>query len=114
MTLQMALRKVGTDFAAVTPNCYHYWRPKMQPPFLVWQEDGEGEDFHANNRKAERQISCSASYYTQTEYDPALDRIEGLLEVYSSGWQLASVTYEEETALIHYEWSFSVVVKGGA
>lgn len=114
MTLQMALRKVGADFAAIVPNCFHYFRPKMEPPFLVWQEDGEGDDFHANNRKAERQISCSASYYTQQEYDPVLDQIETLLEKFSSGWQLVNVTREDETALIHYEWSFSVALRGGA
>ena len=113
MSLQQTLKSLGSELAALGANSYHYWRPKKDPPFLVWQEDGEGDDFHANNHKAERQISCSASYYTLTEYDPALDKIEALLEVLSSGWQLVSVTYEEETALIHYEWSFSVVLRGG-
>lgn len=112
MTLQQTLKQIGADFAALTPNCYHYWRPHMKPPFIVWQEDAEGNDFGANNRKAERVISGSIHYFTKAEYDPLADRIEALLQTKSNGWNLESVQYEEETNLIHHQWSWSAAIVG--
>lgn len=112
MNLQQTLKQMGADFSAVTQNCYHYWRPKMRPPFLVWQENGEGDDFGANNRKAERQISGSLHYFTKMEYDPVVDAAESLLEEKANGWALESVQYEEETNLIHYQWTWTVILRG--
>lgn len=112
MTLQPTLRQVGSDLAALTDNCYHYWRPKMKPPFIVWQEDAEGDGFSAGNSKAERLIECSVHYFTLTEYDQMADRIEALLSEKAHGWSLEGVQYEEDTNLIHHEWRFSVALKG--
>lgn len=112
MTLQQALKQIGSDFAALTKNCYHYWRPKMRPPFIVWQENAEGEDFGADNRKAERMVTGSVHYFTLAEYDPIADCIEALLDEKSHGWALESVQYEEETNLIHHEWSWRVAIRG--
>lgn len=112
MTLQQTLRQIGNDFAALTKNCYHYWRPKMRPPFIVWQENAEGDDFDADNGKAERIISGSVHYFTPQEYDPMADKIENLLQERSRGWSLESVQYEEETNLIHHEWSWEAAIRG--
>lgn len=111
MTLQQTLQQIGDDFASLTQNCYHYWRPKMRPPFIVWQEDAEGDDFAANNVKAERMISGSVHYFTQKEYDPLADNIEKLLQERSHAWSLESVQYEEETNLIHHEWSWQAAIR---
>lgn len=110
MTLQQTLKQIGADFAALTPNCYHYWRPHMKPPFIVWQEADEGNDFGANNRKAERLISGGVHYFTSQEYDPMVDQIEQLLNKKTNGWMLESVQYEEDTNLIHHEWSWQVAI----
>ena len=110
MTLQQKLKRIG-DALAVIPNMYHYYRPQLTPPFGAWAEDSEGDSFAADNRKREQVITGFVSYYTQTEYDSTLDRIQEILNGFDFpfGWRLESVQYEDDTDLIHYEWTWSVV-----
>lgn len=107
-TLQSKLQYVGAAFATAVTSSYHYFRPADTWPCLVWQEDGEGESFHASNHKREQTIHGTTDYYTQTEYDPAIDAIQDTLENISAAWSLNSVQYEEATKLIHYEWEWNV------
>ena len=107
-TLQSKLQYVGAAFATAVTSSYHYFRPADTWPCLVWQEDGEGESFHASNHKREQTIHGTTDYYTQTEYDPAIDDIQDTLENISAAWSLNSVQYEEATKLIHYEWEWNV------
>ena len=79
----------------------------MEPPFCVWAEDGEN-GFNAGNRKAEQAITGTVDYYTLREYDPAVDNIQTALNSLRIPWQLNSVQYEDETNLIHYEWTWEV------
>ena len=79
----------------------------MEPPFCVWAEDGEN-GFNAGNRKAEQAITGTVDYYTPQEYDPAVDNIQAALNSLRIPWQLNSVQYEDETNLIHYEWTWEV------
>ena len=62
--------------AEITSSVYHYWRPKMQPPFICWAETGENDSSWADNRKQEMQIDITVDYYTATEYDPTIDKIQ--------------------------------------
>ena len=56
---------------------YHYLRPvNVQKDYIVWAEDSEDESFEANNAKQEQQIHCTVDYFTQTEFDPAVDSIQ--------------------------------------
>ena len=108
MSLQSKLQYVGEAFAAAVEKSYHYFRPADNWPCLVWQEDGEGDSFHAGNCKAEQAIHGTVDYFTQQEYDPAVDAIQDALEGIRAGWSLASVQYEEDTRLIHFEWEWTV------
>ena len=47
-------------------------------------------------------------YYTPQEYDPAVDNIQAALNSLRIPWRLNSVQYEDETNLIHYEWTWEV------
>lgn len=86
---------------------YHYWRPRMEAPFCVWQEEGEGDSLHTSNHKQEQVLTGAIDYYTLDEYDPMVDSIqEAINKVENLGWTLSSVDYEEETNLIHYSWSW--------
>lgn len=88
---------------------FHYAKPKwVKPPWVVWQEDGENASFHPDNRKGEQQVHGTIDCYTQTEYDPLLDEVQGALDAAGIGWSLLSVQYEDETRLIHYEWEFNI------
>lgn len=106
-TLQMVrdeLNKIeGAQF-------FHYRRnPKVKSEYGVWMEIGENTAFNANNAKAEQQIGGTLDYYTLIEFNPVIDEIQAALERLTVGaWALESVQYEDETNLIHYEWTFSV------
>jgi hypothetical protein len=112
MTLQEKLERIGTALTTLGDNVYHYCRPQMQPPFCVWAEEGEDTNLSADNIKKEQAISGYVDYYTQTEYDPALDTVQSILQELSYdmpfGWRLDSVQFEDDTNLIHYQWTWSV------
>ncbi len=91
-------------------KCYHFEKPaKQTAPYAVWAEDGEADAFSANNRKEEIQIGGVLDYYTQKEFDAMVDALNDALNEVSSGWTLESIQREDETKLIHYHWSWSVV-----
>ena len=108
MTLQQKLKQLNDGFAALSVPFSHYRRPRKEPPFGAWAEDGEGNSFHANDRKVEQTIAGTADYFTKVEFDPVIDEVQAMLQAKTSSWRLESVQYEEETSLIHYEWSWEV------
>ena len=126
MTLQQKLQRVSsalvsgltvTDEGATTSHLvcpiYHYWRPNMSAPFVVWAEDGEQSPAaNADDRKAEQALTGYVDYYTKTEYDTTMDLIQdALLSLQgdiSFGWRLDTVLYEDDTNLIHYQWTWVI------
>ena len=89
---------------------YHLFKPaKVKAPYAVWQEDSEGASLHANNRKAEQALTLTVDYYTLTEFDAMIDRIQQAFNDAEIGWKLNSFQYEAETNLLHYEWLCRVV-----
>lgn len=106
MSLTNTLRIIGAGFADVT-TAYHYRRPDKAPaPYLVWQEDGEGEILKADNAKAVITLQGSADYYTAEEFDPVIDALQAKFEALHLVWRLDSVDYETDTGLIHYSWKW--------
>lgn len=89
---------------------YHYWRPRLPAPYCVWAEDGEDSDLDADGYKAEQAISGYVDYYTKQDKDPAVDAIQEALNGIGGGflWRLDSVQYEDETNLIHYQWTWGM------
>lgn len=89
---------------------YHYTKPKKDlKSWVVWQEDGEDMSHDADNHKINQQIQGSIDLYTKTEYDPLIDEIQEALDAAENvGWRLSMVDYEDETALIHYQWEFYI------
>lgn len=106
MSLTNTLRIIGAGFADVT-TAYHYRRPDKAPaPYLVWQEDGEGEILKADNAKAVITLQGSADYYTPEEFDSVIDALQAKFEALHLVWRLDSVDYETDTGLIHYSWKW--------
>lgn len=87
---------------------FHYFKPsEIQAPYGVWIE-GPEESFSADNAKAERTLTCTMEFYSQTEADSKIDEIEAALITMGASWTFVGSQYEEETALIHYSWEWSV------
>lgn len=104
MTLTKKLENLSVAYNSINVNVYHYWRPRMEAPFIVWQEDG-GESFTTGNHVAETAVSGTTDYYSKTEFDPVIDEIETAQNTVDGlFWSLNSVQYEDETGLIHHEW----------
>lgn len=110
MTLQSKLEKIENALTSIEGLAvYHYLRPQLKAPFCVWQEDAENGSLEADLNKEEQAISGTVDLFTKLEYDPLNDAIQGALNtIENCAWSLNSVQYEEDTELIHYEWSFTV------
>lgn len=107
MSLQSLLEPIGRKMATVVPNTYHYWRPNLVAPFLIWSETGD-TGFEAGNCKGEQGIEGKTDYYTATEFDETIEQIQAAMEELGLAWELTDILYEEETNLIHYSWSWAV------
>lgn len=107
MTLQQQLRKFSEIVAPLAPNVYHYHRRQKDFPCIVWQEEG-ASNFYTDNLPRETAPAGTLDYFTQEEFDPAVDEIEAALTAGGVAWALNSVQYEEDTGLIHYEWTWEI------
>lgn len=89
---------------------YHLYKPaEVKAPYAVWQEDSERNSHYANNIKAEQVLVLTIDYYTLTEFDAMVDNIQDALNSAEVAWYLNSFQYENETALLHYEWIVQVI-----
>lgn len=110
-SLQTNLKRIRDLLNATSARgrVYHYTRPKDKlTSWIVWMEDSEAGAAESDNRKAYQQVHGTIDCYTKIEYDPLLDEIQNALNSAGVGWRLNMVDYEDETALIHYEWEFFI------
>ena len=108
-TISTLLQPLEAALSALTDACYHYVaQPNAVPPYLVWQEDGDG-DLGADNRHAERAVTGTVDLYTKQEWDPLISSVERALESVGASWYFSSFQYETETGLLHFEWVWEVL-----
>lgn len=108
--MQEKLSKIKDALTSIENlKVYHYWRPRLQAPYLIWAEEGEGDSLWTSNHLQEQVIKGTVDYFTKTELDPIVDTIQEKLNgVESLGWNLEAVQYEDETNLIHFSWYFEI------
>lgn len=110
--LQTHLKAIRDLLVGISPavSVYHYHRPKMKAPFILWAEDGEDSSFEADNHKEEQSIYGTLDYYTKTEYDPIVDEIQSALNGFDNlAWRYDATEYEDETNLIHHSWEWRLL-----
>ena len=105
----MPLSNVPAALLTVTTNVGHYEAYNKTDKYIVWAEDGEAASECADNRKQQQVLQGTIDYFTKTEYDPNVGKIQEALDDAEIAWKLNSVQYEDETKFIHYEWVFEVV-----
>ena len=71
--MQASLEAFGRTLAEITSSVFHYWRPKMQPPFICWlsSEKQRGSD----DRNRIKEISASIELYTDRKEVQALEEL---------------------------------------
>lgn len=107
MTFQEKVKSVGDAHKGLPVRVYHYFRSKIQAPYIIWQENG-AVAFRTDNRMSEQGVSGTTDYFTRLENDPVVDQIQEMFNINKFNWTLESVQYEETTGLIHYEWRWEV------
>lgn len=102
------LEAVKKALLSVTENVGHHKVMDSTDKYIVWQEDSEGSAVGADNQKTNQSIQGTIDYYTKTDMDENVDKIQAALNAACISFYLNSVQYEDETELIHYEWVFEV------
>lgn len=89
-------------------NVGHYEAMNKTDKYIVWAEDGEGDSVHGDGVKLEQVIQGTIDYFTKSDEDENVDKIQNALKEFKIPVYLSSVQYEEETGYIHYEWIWEV------
>lgn len=108
MSLIKKLEKIKDTLNTIDATVYHYKAFNQTKDYIVWAESGEADSFHGDNRKTEQVITGTIDFFTKTEYSTIIDDIQNALNNAEISFLLNSVQYEEETNIIHYEWTFEV------
>lgn len=104
----MGLQKVKQALLTVDVPVYHYEAPGQEDRYLVWAEDAQGAALWADGRMENQAIQGAAHYFTRTEYDPTVEKIQAALRQGDLSWRLNSIQFEEDTGYTHYEWIWEV------
>lgn len=107
-SLNNKLRSFQSEFTALEASIFHYYRTNKTLPYIIWAESGEESSAHTDNRKSEQSISGDLDLFTKKEFDPLVDQIQDVFDRIGAAWRLDSVTYEEDTNLIHYRWEWEI------
>ena len=98
------IRVIPSLMRQVTEKVYHYHAMNEDDNYIVWAEDSESGASEGDNRKLDQTIQGTIDYFTKTDMDENVDKIQSLLNGAGISFYLNSVQYEEETEYIHYEW----------
>lgn len=107
MSLTTKLERLSSGFSQLGGYVYHHHRPDLEFPCIVWAEES-GNEFGADGDVAEQGLHGTLDYFTPNDIDPMIDRIQNQFRAMALGWRLESVQYEEDTGLVHWEWSWEV------
>ena len=104
----MTLDDVKTALLTIGVPVSHYEAHEQMDKYLVWAEDGQAASVWADDRMQEQAIQGTIDYFTKTENDPNVRKIQDALNDASISLRLNSVQHEDETGYIHHEWVFEV------
>lgn len=100
--------KIRDALSTVSENVEHYEASNKSDKYIVWAEDMESDSLNTDNKKSIQVIQGTIDYFTKTEGDETVDKIQNALDNAKIPYSLSSVQYEDETNYIHYEWVWEV------
>lgn len=104
----MKLEDIRDLMLTVVPNVYHQEAWEQPDKYIVWAEDGQGDDVHADGKKICRALQGTIDYFTKDEFDATVKEIEKAMNNSDMSWRLNSIQYEPDTGYTHYEWVWEV------
>lgn len=102
------LKKMADTLKMVHSEVYHYHADTKNKRYIVWAEEAEANSLYGNDKKDAQVISGSIDLYTNIEFDELIDNLQKALRAADVTFVLNSVQYEDETELIHYEWTWEI------
>ena len=106
--IQTKIKNLRDVLLSVTDEVNHYEAKEKLDKYVVYAEDGGGNDQGGDNQKIGQAIQGTIDYFTKEEFDPTVDAIQDALDEAQISYFLESVQYEEETEYIHWEWVFEI------
>lgn len=95
---------------ALTDKVYHYEaEPNARPPYVVWQETGQGDILSADNHQDGYAVTGTIDIYSLDEKEPLVPAVYNALNDHDISFYVKSVQYEQDTKLIHTEFEFDVI-----
>ena len=106
----MSVLEVRDALLTVTKEVYHCKAPEGIKRYIVWVEGGgSGTDPWADNKMQQQSISGTADYYTDTEYDITVDKIQLAFSDADISFSIISLEYYNDTCSWHYQWRWEVI-----
>lgn len=101
---------IGEVLCTVLDDVSRYNAQGKSDQYAVWAEDGEGTSVEADNKKVEQTFTGTIDYFTRSENDPNVQKIQDALSERGISFFLSSIQIEDETepSYIHYEWIWEV------
>ena len=102
------IQKLKDSLKGVGPPVYENWALKAKTPYIVWLMNG-GRDLKANGKTQEQAISGTVHLFERAAAKETLFAdVQKALNAAECAFSLSSIQNEQETGLIHYEWSWEV------
>lgn len=105
----MNLQRIKDALLAVGVPVSRYTAVKKPDRYIVWSEDSQGAALWSDGHMAGQVIQGTIDYFTRTEDDQNVDKIQQALDGAEISFRLNSIQYEDDTRYIHYEWVWEVV-----
>ncbi len=100
----MNLNIIENALLTVTQNVGHYKALNQTDKYIVWAEDNQSNTVWADDKMQEQSIQGTIDYFTKTENDPNVSKIQNALNDADISFRLNSIQYEDDTKFLHFEW----------
>lgn len=104
----MTLNDIENALLSVTDNVGHYEAFEETDQYIVWAEDSQADSVWADDKMQEQALSGTTDYFTKTENDPNVKKIQNAFNSIEISWKLNSIQHEKDTGCIHYEWVWEI------
>lgn len=106
----MKLQEIKGFLQGITLNAYHQQAGEQKDTYIVWQEDGESDAVHADNRKEIQILDVTIDVFTKEEFPEIIERLQNAFNDNGIPFELLSIQYEIDTKYTHYEYLIQAVV----